>query len=85
MFDSVSELVLILAPTGRDAAAAEHQLRGAGLECAVCASVEDLVSRLQAGAGVALVAEEAFSVERAWDLRKWLDTQPPWSDSHLSS
>ena len=61
MLESASEVVLILAPTGRDAVAAEQQLRAAGLDSAVCADMADLVSRLGAGAGVALVAEEAFA------------------------
>ncbi|MFZ0850842.1 MAG: hybrid sensor histidine kinase/response regulator, partial [Hyphomicrobiaceae bacterium] len=83
MPESASELVLILAPTGRDAVAAEQQLRAAGLESAACAGMADLVSRLRAGAGVALVAEEAFAGERSEDLRRWLDAQPPWSDFPL--
>ena len=57
MPESASEIDLILAPTGRDAVAAEQQLREAGLESAACAGMVDLVSRLRAGAGVALVAE----------------------------
>ena len=83
MAESASELVLILAPTGRDAVAAEQQLRAAGLDSAVCAGIADLVSRLRAGAGVALVAEEAFAGESSEDLRGWLDAQPPWSDFPL--
>jgi signal transduction histidine kinase/ActR/RegA family two-component response regulator len=83
MPESASEVVLILAPTGRDAAAAEQQLRAAGLESAVCAGMTDLVSRLRAGAGVALVAEEAFIGENAQELRTWLSLQPPWSDFPL--
>ena len=63
MPESASELVLILTPTGRDAVAAEQQLRAAGLESVACTGMADLVSRLRAGAGVALVAEEAFAGE----------------------
>lgn len=83
MAESGSELVLVLAPTGRDAVAAEQQLRAAGLESAVCASLADLVSCLRAGAGVALVAEEALARAGHEELRRWLDTQPPWSDFPL--
>ena len=83
MPEIASELVLILAPTGRDAVAAEHQLRAAGLESAACAGMADLLSRLRAGAGVALVAEEAFAREGPEDLRGWLNAQPPWSDFPL--
>ncbi len=80
MLESASEVVLILAPTGRDAVAAEQQLRAAGLDSAVCADMADLVSRLRAGAGVALVAEEAFALAYPPRLRGWLVAQPPWSD-----
>src|SRR5689334_8863387 len=83
MPESASELVLILTPTGRDALAAEQQLRAAGLESAVCVDMADFVSRLRAGAGVALVAEEAFAGGRPEELRGWLDAQPPWSDFPL--
>ena len=82
MPESASELVLILAPTGRDAVAAEQQLRAAGLESAVCGGMTDLVSQLRAGAGIALVAEEAFASENP-ELREWLAAQPPWSDFPL--
>ena len=83
MPEIASELVLILAPTGRDAVAAAHQLRASGLESAVCADLADLLCRLRAGAGVALVAEEAFAGEGPEDLRRWVDAQPPWSDFPL--
>jgi signal transduction histidine kinase/ActR/RegA family two-component response regulator len=80
MLESASEVVLILAPTGRDAVAAEQQLRAAGLDSAVCTGMPDLVSRLEAGAGVALVAEEAFAIGIPPVLRGWVAAQPPWSD-----
>lgn len=83
MLESASKLVLILAPTGRDAVAAEQQLRAAGLESAVCSGMADLLSHLRAGAGVALVAEEAFAGAGPEELRGWLDAQPPWSDFPL--
>ena len=52
--------VLVLAPTGRDAAAAVDQLGAAGLNALVCADVVDLIARLEEGAGAAVIAEEAF-------------------------
>jgi PAS domain S-box-containing protein len=70
---------LVLTPTGRDAAAAADQLGAAGLEVLVCSSVADLVVRLDEGAGVAVIAEEAFRGELA-DLAYWVSKQPPWSD-----
>ena len=78
--ETASEVVLVLAPTGRDAAAAAAQLRAAGLECAICNDMADLVAHLRTGAGVALVAEEAFVGGIPLGLRGWLAAQPPWSD-----
>ncbi|HET9536412.1 MAG TPA: hypothetical protein VFP43_13900 [Mesorhizobium sp.] len=52
--------VVVLAPTGRDAAAALDQLRAASLSGIVCAGVVDLIGKLEEGAGVAVIAEEAF-------------------------
>ena len=43
----------------------------------------DFVSHLAAGAGVALVAEEAFAAESPETLRNWVAEQPPWSDFPL--
>ena len=83
MADDRSNLALILAPTGRDAAAAAHQLRVANLTSATCTSIEHLVAHLQVGAGVAIVAEEAFAAEAQEPLREWLAEQPPWSDFPL--
>lgn len=83
MADAASELVLILAPIGRDAPAAEQQLRMAGLTSSACSSIEKLVAHLRVGAGVAIVAEEAFAAETPESLEEWLAEQPPWSDFPL--
>ena len=58
--DDLRERVLILAPTGRDSRAACELLQKAGLSCKPCCGIEDLQSKLTAGAGVAIIAEEAF-------------------------
>ena len=71
--------VLILAPTGRDARAAADQLGAAGLHPVVCADVVELIRRLDEGAGVAAIAEEAFRYHLA-NLTEWVSKQPPWSD-----
>ena len=71
--------VLVLAPTGRDAAAALDQLRAASLSGIVCAGVVDLIGKLEEGAGVAVIAEEAFRNDFA-KLTEWVAKQPPWSD-----
>jgi DNA-binding transcriptional LysR family regulator len=71
--------VLVLAPTGRDGAAAAEQLGAAGLQAAVCKDMPQLVKALQEGAGVAVVAEEALRTGLA-ALIGWVSKQPPWSD-----
>ena len=71
--------VLVLAPTGRDAAAALDQLRAASLSGIVCAGVVDLIGKLEEGAGVAVIAEETFRNDFA-KLTEWVAKQPPWSD-----
>jgi signal transduction histidine kinase/CheY-like chemotaxis protein len=75
-----AERVLILAPRGRDARAAAHQLGEAGLDCIICAELGKLTEALHSGAGVALIAEEAFFRETSGDLTAWVAAQPAWSD-----
>ena len=77
---SPEERVLILAPRGRDAAVIEQVLDRAGLAAAVCADVTEWVSCLRAGAGSAIVTEEALADSDMQPLSGWLDAQPPWSD-----
>jgi PAS domain-containing protein len=71
--------VLILAPTGRDAAAAAEQLAAAGLHVEVCTDLSGMIEKLSEGAGVAVIAEEAFRT-RLTELADWVARQPPWSD-----
>jgi len=73
------ERVLVLAPTGRDSSVACALLQHAGLACTPCSSVAELHRELQSGAGVAVIAEEAFLGADA-ALFDWVDNQPPWSD-----
>ena len=74
-----TERVLVLAPTGRDAAAAVDRLGAAGVNALVCSNVADLIARLEEGAGAAVIAEEALR-NRFADLASWVSQQPPWSD-----
>jgi PAS domain S-box-containing protein len=71
--------VLVLAPTGRDAIAAVDQLRAADLTGVICRDVADLIGKLDDGAGVAVIAEEAFRADLS-KLRTWVARQPSWSD-----
>jgi PAS domain S-box-containing protein len=71
--------VLILAPTGRDSDAAADQLGAAGLTVVVCKDMLQLMQALKEGAGVAVVAEEAFRMGLN-ALTDWVSKQPAWSD-----
>jgi signal transduction histidine kinase/ActR/RegA family two-component response regulator len=73
------ERVLILAPRGRDAEVAGQVLARAGTPAIACPDLATLRDRLAAGAGAALVTEEALAGDPT-DLFAWLDAQPAWSD-----
>jgi signal transduction histidine kinase/CheY-like chemotaxis protein len=75
-----SERALVVAPLGRDAAVAAAMLRETGIDSMVCADLPDLVRELGAGAGFALVTEEALLTGDPRALKQWIDAQPEWSD-----
>jgi signal transduction histidine kinase/CheY-like chemotaxis protein len=75
-----NERILVLAPLGRDGSAAAQQFAEAGLTCEICSTLEDLSERLDHGAGVALIAEEAFHRVSNESINTWVAHQPPWSD-----
>ncbi|WP_232629964.1 PAS domain-containing hybrid sensor histidine kinase/response regulator [Methylobacterium sp. Leaf118] len=74
------ERVLILAPRGRDGAVTEQVLARAGTQALACPDLTAWLACLQAGAGAALVTEEALAEAEPEALFTWLDTQPAWSD-----
>src|SRR5689334_3191440 len=75
-----NERVLVLAPIGRDGTMAVALLREAGVTAEVCADLTELRDRLNSGAGVAVIAEEAFYREPLEFLVDWVARQPSWSD-----
>ncbi|HEX2091745.1 MAG TPA: ATP-binding protein [Longimicrobiaceae bacterium] len=73
--------ILILAPIGRTAPLARDILESAGFACQVCATMGELCSEIDRGAGAALLLEEALSAEGdARLLAAALQAQPAWSD-----
>jgi PAS domain S-box-containing protein len=72
--------VLILAPAGRDSAAARSILSRAGIETMICANVTALCRELEAGAGSLLLGEEAMGAAATSALTEVLGRQPSWSD-----
>ncbi|WGS54344.1 response regulator [Paraburkholderia sp. D15] len=76
----MEERVLILAPFGRDADVITEVLRKDERICVTCRSADALTEALDAGAGAALIAEEALADRHATRLFDWLGQQPAWSD-----
>ena len=74
--------VLILAPSGRDAAVATTMLGEVGFVSTVCPHLDALVSGLDQ-AGGAVVTEEALLHSDRKALATWVRQQPPWSDFPL--
>src|SRR5919107_2075965 len=71
--------VLILAPSGRDAAVAAAILGEVDLVSTVCPDLDALVSSLDR-AGGAIITEEALLHSDRKRPRGWIRQQPPWSD-----
>ncbi|WP_243336715.1 ATP-binding response regulator [Anaeromyxobacter soli] len=74
------ERVLLVAPTGRDAALAASVLRSDQIQVTTCSDVSQAVTELGAGAGALLVAMEAMDPGRVQHLARWIARQPAWSD-----
>ena len=76
----MEQRVLILAPFGRDAEVIAEVLHKDERACVVCRDADALTEALDAGAGSALIAEEALADGHASHLFGWLARQPAWSD-----
>ena len=72
--------VLVLMPTGRDAALVCATLEKVGINAEPCADTEDLAEKISAGAGAILLAEEALEKKTLELLSETFDAQPVWSD-----
>ena len=80
---SVAERVLVLTPSGNDAAVVGDVLKTAGVHTAACEDIVALSDAFQEGAGVLLVSEEGLDPARVFTLSSTLAGQPPWSDISL--
>jgi len=76
----MEQRVLILAPFGRDADVIAAVLHNDARDCLTCGDASTLAVQLDAGAGTALLTEEALANGHATSLFTWLDRQPAWSD-----
>jgi len=75
--------VLVLTPTGRDAALACQILNQESMACHPCADDADLYKEIAVGAGAAILAEEAIHPWTVQRLLEVLARQGPWSDLPL--
>lgn len=78
--DSLSQRVVILAPTGRDAPLTAALLREAAIDSTVCRDILCLEESLAEGVGCVLVAEEALMGDGLSVFQDAIAPQPPWSD-----
>ncbi|HYO75372.1 MAG TPA: ATP-binding protein, partial [Thermoanaerobaculia bacterium] len=83
MSPNASERILILAPTGRDAQLASMALSESGLAAFACTDIDDLCARIEEGAGVVMITEEALTAPAMRCLGAVLSKQPPWADLPL--
>ncbi len=72
--------ILVLAPTGQDAALSVGFLQKAGLQAAACNGLSALVDSLREGCAALLVAEEALELNSIQVLNGVIEQQPSWSD-----
>lgn len=72
--------ILILAPTGNDAALTAKFLAEAKLVSRICKNISELCTEVGHGCGALLLAEETLGGTSISLLIKTLAEQPPWSD-----
>ncbi|MGJ9417115.1 response regulator [Massilia sp. CMS3.1] len=77
---SLEERILIFAPHGRDAQVMCSVLTQDGFACDTVNTVDEFAASIAAGAGAAIVAEEALESIDLARLRAWLEAQEHWSD-----
>jgi signal transduction histidine kinase/CheY-like chemotaxis protein len=78
--EAAERRVLILAPTGKDAALAHDILKKAAVHAVVCGNADSLCRHAAAGAAALLIVEETISAALRRQLSELLDRQPAWSD-----
>ena len=72
--------ILVLAPTGQDAALICEQLQAAGLCGLVCRDLGEFAAAVLEGTATGLIAEEALDESGVHRLIEALSAQPAWSD-----
>ncbi|MCS0588164.1 ATP-binding protein [Massilia norwichensis] len=72
--------ILIHAPVGKDARLIAELFGRAGIDCGVCAQLDQLMEELGRGAGALLVADEAITPEFLRAVGHFVEHQQGWSD-----
>ena len=80
MIADAPQRALILAPHGRDGIVAASMLGEANIESDIVRDLGELVTELNAGAGFAVVTEEALAGAPLHGLSEWIEAQEQWSD-----
>lgn len=75
-----TDVVLVMAPIGADAANVQSVLSRGGVKARVCASVGELRDGLERDCGAAILTEEVLTSGFTLFLNKAFAEQPPWSD-----
>jgi signal transduction histidine kinase/CheY-like chemotaxis protein len=81
--EGLESRVLVLAPTGRDAALARRVLEESGIRAQTCGDLEELRREIQNGAGAVLLTEDALNSRAVEALAEIFRTQLSWSDLAL--
>ena len=76
----MTERLLLVTPSRRDAELAEGFLAGAGFELHPCADLQELCDEVNAGAGAVLLTDDLLGRGNPDALAAVLRQQPPWSD-----
>lgn len=76
----VERRILVLAPTGNDAMLTAQVLAKARIAVQICSTITELTSKMAAGCGGILLAEETLKTDAVSVLVAGLAQQPTWSD-----
>ncbi len=79
-FTTMSERAVVLVPAGCESAILAEFAGNGGIETVFVASLDALAAALEAGAGLAIIAEEALASADPVRLTHYLAAQPEWSD-----